>query len=71
MQENEDYKKRRLLMLRKTLFILSICSFIMIFEFSSQNAQKSTSLSKEVIVKVVDNWRSKDKYLKQYGFLDD
>ena len=24
-----------------------------------------------LVVKVVDNWRSKDKYLKQYGFLDD
>ena len=56
MKGNELYKKRRLLMLRKALFILSIGMFIMIFAFSSQNAEQSSYLSKEVITGVIDNY---------------
>ena len=56
MKENELYKERNSQILRILLLILVISVLMMIFAFSTQNAEKSSTLSGNVVTKIVDTY---------------
>ena len=47
--------KMKVNILRIILIILLLCTFRIIFEFSSQNSQQSSSLSKKVTITITQN----------------